>query len=148
MHGLGQDAGQGEQDYQKAAYWFGEAARQGDGFAQLNLGFLYERGWGVNRNFEQARRLYRETAANSNPEIAKLGEEYLSITADASDAAPERATVSSTDKSSDFWATVVVAGLVVGRSHDERGCVAHSRNPFSSRLDGGNVNCQFSGLLL
>jgi TPR repeat protein len=42
------------QDHKIAARWFLDAARQGHAEAQLNLGFMYERGDGVPQNDIQA----------------------------------------------------------------------------------------------
>jgi TPR repeat protein len=112
-NGLGKDAGQGIQDYRQAAYWFDKAAQQGDGFGQINLGYLYEKGLGVNQDFNRARHLYAQAAGNSDPEIAKLGKEYFSDVATSPAAAPDRTTISSAHDSSDFWAKVIVAGIVV-----------------------------------
>ena len=77
-NGLGQDSGQGRQDYQQAAYWYGKAANQDDGYAQLNLGVMYEKGWGVPQNLERAKQLYARAAGSSNAAVAKLGSEYFS----------------------------------------------------------------------
>jgi TPR repeat protein len=68
-NGLGQDAGQGKQDYRQAAYWFGQAAGQDDGYAQLNLGVMYEKGWGVPQNLERAKQLYARAAGSSRQAI-------------------------------------------------------------------------------
>jgi TPR repeat protein len=110
MHGLGQS---GAPDYRKAARLFAGPARQGDGFAQVNLGFLYEKGWGVNQDLDQARRLYAQAAGNSNPEIAQLGRQYFSSMSGSSPRAQPSASAT-TDKSSDFWATVILGTLAVG----------------------------------
>jgi TPR repeat protein len=77
MNGLGQDTGQGVQDYREAAFWFTQAARQGDGFSQILLGNLYENGWGVAQDTTQSRELYQLAAGNPNPQIAELGRQRL-----------------------------------------------------------------------
>jgi TPR repeat protein len=109
MHGLGG----GLQDYRLAAQWFSQAAGQGDGFAQLNLGLLNERGWGVSQDFQQARRLYLQAGESSVPEIADIGKKYAANVPDAPGRTPERTVVSSSRDSSDFWARAMVAGIVL-----------------------------------
>ena len=115
-NGLGQDAGQGKQDYQQAAYWFNQAANQNDGYAQLNLGVMYENGWGVPQDFERAKQLYARAAGSSNADVAKLGSEYFSnVPASApSEETPQRSVARSSDDSSAFWGVVVLGVLAVG----------------------------------
>ena len=43
-----------KQDYDKAIFWYTEAAKQGDTNAQNNLGLMYENGDGVEKNLEKA----------------------------------------------------------------------------------------------
>ena len=116
MNGLGQDAGQGRQDYQQAAYWFGKAAQQGDGYAQLNLGVMYEKGWGVTQDLEHAKGLYAQAAASDDKQIADLGREYFSNVPEAAapEQTPQRTAVSSSKDSSDMWAAIVLGGLAIG----------------------------------
>jgi len=115
-NGLGQDSGQGRQDYQLAANWYGKAADQNDGYAQLNLGVMYEKGWGVPQNLERAKQLYARAAGSSNTEVAKLGSEYFSdVPASAPpDRTPQRSVASSSKDSSAFWGLVVLGALAVG----------------------------------
>ena len=115
-NGLGQDSAQGKQDYQQAAYWFGQAADQDDSYAQLNLGVMYEKGWSVPQNLERAKQLYARAAGSSNPAVANLGKQYFSDVPDSAppDRTPQRTTVSSSKDSSDFWAVVIVGALAVG----------------------------------
>jgi TPR repeat protein len=54
-------------DDRLAAYWYGKSAAQGDGFSQSQLAVMYERGEGVERNPAEARRLYQQMQASSNP---------------------------------------------------------------------------------
>jgi TPR repeat protein len=115
-NGLGQDSGQGRQDYQQAASWFEKAANQDDGYAQLNLGVMYEKGWGVPQNLERAKQLYARAAGSSNAAVAKLGSEYFSdVPASAPpDRTPTRSVASSSKDSSAFWGVVVLGVLAVG----------------------------------
>ena len=116
LNGLGQDAGQGKQDYQQAAYWFNQAADQNDGYAQLNLGVMYENGWAVPQNLERAKQLYAAAAASSDPAVAKLGSQYFDdVPASAPpEGTPQRSVAGSSKDSSDFWDTVIVGALAVG----------------------------------
>ena len=114
--GLGQDAGQGRQDYQQAAYWFGKAASQDNGYAQLNLGVMYENGWGVPQNLERAKQLYARAAGSSNTAVANLGKQYFDSVPNSAppDRTPRRSVASSSKGSSDFWAVVIVGALAIG----------------------------------
>ena len=49
-------------DYAKAVKWFRKAAEQGNADAQLNLGFMYNRGQGVLQNYAEAVEWYRDAA--------------------------------------------------------------------------------------
>lgn len=115
-NGLGQDSGQGRQDYQQAAYWFDKAANQDDGYAQLNLGVMYEKGWGVPQNLERAKQLYARAAGSSDAAVATLGSEYFSdVPASAPpERTPQRSMASSSKDSSAFWGLVVLGVLAVG----------------------------------
>jgi len=115
-NGLGQDSGQGRQDYQQAAFWFEKAANQDDGYAQLNLGVMYEKGWGVTQNLERAKQLYARAAGSSNAAVAKLGSEYFSDVPASSppERTPTRSVASSSKDSSAFWGLVVLGALAVG----------------------------------
>ena len=44
----------------------------------LQLGFLYEQGWGVSRDRDRARSLYLQASRSPNPDIAKASQWYLS----------------------------------------------------------------------
>ena len=119
MDGLGQDSGQGRQDYGQAASWFSKAAAQGDGLAQINLGVLYENGRGVTQDTARARQLYAQAAASSVPQISALGKQYLANFRDVPRQLPQRAappgsTPVSNDSSSDMWATLAAGGAIIG----------------------------------
>ncbi len=57
-------------DYEKAAYWFTKSAKQGNAYAQSNLGTCYESGWGVLKDYRKAVHWYTQSAKQGN-EIAK-----------------------------------------------------------------------------
>jgi hypothetical protein len=78
MQGLGQDQGQGTQDYRQAFYWLNRAAGQKDaGAAQINLGVLYEKGWGVDQDLAKANQLFQQAARSPYPEIANVAKSHL-----------------------------------------------------------------------
>jgi TPR repeat protein len=79
------------QDDQQAAQWLGEAAKQGDAFAQVQLGELYQRGSGVDRDLDQARRLYMQAAASTDPKVAELARASLAALNPAPRPAPSPA---------------------------------------------------------
>jgi TPR repeat protein len=112
--GLKDGLGGGTQDYARAVRYFAEAARRGDGFAALNLGYLFEQGWGVEQNAEQAKAYYAQASRDRNPKVAALGAEYYDSVRDTPAAPAQRTTVSSSTQSSDFWSAVVVGALAVG----------------------------------
>lgn len=73
-------AGRGsvKQNYEKAAFWFGKAARQGISNAQYNLGVLYQQGLGVPRDMKEAIKWYRSAADLGHPEARyNLGIAYI-----------------------------------------------------------------------
>ena len=57
-----------ERDEQKAAYWYGKAAEQGDARAQLALAARYDEGLGVPKDPEAATRWLRAAADQGDPE--------------------------------------------------------------------------------
>jgi TPR repeat protein len=46
--------------------WYNNAAVQGDAYAQLNIGLLYEYGRGVKQDYSQARAWYQKAADQGN----------------------------------------------------------------------------------
>jgi TPR repeat protein len=56
------------QDYNKAAFWFREAAIGGVANARYNLGVLYQQGTGVPKDISKAIEWYRAAAALGHPE--------------------------------------------------------------------------------
>ena len=54
------------QDYAKAREWFEKAAAAGNVGAMTNLGFLYEKGWGVPQDYVKARDWYEKAAAGGD----------------------------------------------------------------------------------
>lgn len=64
---------------QQAAYWFEQAAQQGNPYAQMALGDLYEQGAGVNKNLKVAADWREKAARRGNVQAQlKLGQMYLS----------------------------------------------------------------------
>lgn len=113
---VGYVSGQGEHNYQQAAYWFSKAADQDDAYAQLNLGVMYEKGWGVPQNLQRAKQLYARAAGTSNTSVANLAKQYFADVPDS--AAPgrtsERTAIGSSKDSRDFWSVVIVGALAIG----------------------------------
>jgi TPR repeat protein len=50
------------QDYAEAMRWYRQAADAGSGAAMINIGTLYEDGWGVPQDFAEAIKWYRKAA--------------------------------------------------------------------------------------
>lgn len=53
-------------DYTQAAYWYEQAAEEGDNGARINLASLYERGLGVEQDYAKAHGLYKEAAEDES----------------------------------------------------------------------------------
>lgn len=58
------------QNFEKAAFWFREAADNGVANAAYNLGVLFHQGLGVERDLDRALYWYREAAKKNHPEAA------------------------------------------------------------------------------
>ena len=58
-------------NYVEAAKWFKLAAEQDDPVAMDYLGEMYEKGWGVPQNIEEAIRWYRKAAHEGSEEARK-----------------------------------------------------------------------------
>ncbi len=66
------------QNYERAAFWFKQAAAQGIGNAAYNLGVLYQQGLGQPQNMERALDWYRRAAQLGHPEAQyNLGIAYI-----------------------------------------------------------------------
>ena len=114
--GLGYLKGFGgrRQDYALAARWFAEAAKYRAEtpdqevsleFARMNLGDLYEKGWGVPQDLDQARALYTLASASPSPDLAQMARDLLNRMP-----SPSSSVGSDT---SDSWSNLVPA-LVIG----------------------------------
>jgi len=65
-------------EYVQAAALWRETAEQGDPAAQHSLGYLYERGWGVEQDHREAAHWYRAAAERGNPgSMLNLGALYV-----------------------------------------------------------------------
>jgi hypothetical protein len=62
MHAIGR-LHEDVKDYGQALTWYRMAARSGSADAMNNLGVLYQNGWGVTPDREEAARWYRQAAA-------------------------------------------------------------------------------------
>ena len=66
------------QSYQQAAYWYRNAAEQGDDNAQFRLGTMYYQGQGFTQDFVQAADWYLKSATQGNSNAqAFLGGMYF-----------------------------------------------------------------------
>lgn len=66
------------QDFERASFWFREAAQSGIANAAYNLGVLYHQGLGVERDLGKALYWYREAAKKNHPEAQyNLGIAYI-----------------------------------------------------------------------
>ena len=54
------------QIYKTALLQLRPSAEQGEAWAQQNLGFMYENGWGVPQDYAEAMRWYRKAAKQGN----------------------------------------------------------------------------------
>ena len=80
-----------EQDYAKAAVWYGRAAEQGNAQAELQMGVLCDHGQGVGQDYGQAAGWYRKAAlqgvAEAEFNLGSLYERGLGVPQDATQAA-------------------------------------------------------------
>jgi len=56
-----------EKNYERALHWWQKGADIGSSTAMLHLGFMYEKGWGVAKDQEEAERRFGLAAAEDNP---------------------------------------------------------------------------------
>ena len=60
-----------KKDFKKAVEWYRKAAEMGDASAQLNLGFCYDNGEGVEQDKKEAVKWYRKAAENGDEDAKK-----------------------------------------------------------------------------
>ena len=73
-----QNGGNGlQRNYRLSAYWFEQAALQGDQNAQFELAGIYYRGLGVDKDLKQAKFWAKLASNGSNPTIASRSREFL-----------------------------------------------------------------------
>ena len=53
-------------DYRKAMEWYEKGAAAGNSGAMINIGWLYQNGWGVPQDYVKAREWYEKAAAKGN----------------------------------------------------------------------------------
>jgi TonB family protein len=56
-----------KKDYASAMTWFRKAAEKGNGAAENNVGWLYEKGWGVNQDYAEAFKWFVKGANHNDP---------------------------------------------------------------------------------
>jgi hypothetical protein len=108
-NGLGQDVGQGRQDYRQAADWLTRAAQHGDDSALIELAWLYQKGWGVERNLPRAKSLYQQASNSSYPNIAEFARNMGALLEDDRDEVAQ--TSSGQPEKSSGLVPLVVIGL-------------------------------------
>ncbi len=52
--------------YKEAVEWYTKSANQGNADAQINLGYMYENGYGVDKSYDKAVELYEKSAIQGN----------------------------------------------------------------------------------
>src|SRR5690554_1254819 len=66
------------EDIEKAIVWYGKSAKQGNGIAENNIGNLYYRGQGVEKNDEIAYQYYKRAVQKNIPEaVNSIGLMYF-----------------------------------------------------------------------
>jgi TPR repeat protein len=109
VQGLGQSAGQGVQDYNQGAYWLAKAAQQGDGWGEIDLGWLYDNGWGVEQDQQKARSLYQSASHSATSEAAETARKFL----EATPSSAENTHTQPSDTSSDWVPGAIAIGVGV-----------------------------------
>jgi TPR repeat protein len=141
MKGLGQNAGQGVQDYRQAAYWFNLAAQQGEPHAQVNLGLFYEEGTGVERNLARAKALYEAAANGPDPKVAAYARRFADgLPSTSADTTMSRRRSGGDDKIGAWIAAgaAIVGGAIVLKALFGSGSSsAHSAPPDTSNFSSG-----------
>ena len=56
---------QKKHDYEKAIEWYEKAAAQGNALAQSNLGYMYDKGLGIEQNYAKAKEWYEKAASQA-----------------------------------------------------------------------------------
>ena len=69
-----------EQDPEKAAYWYRKEAELQDSEGAFNLGLLYAKGFGVERDFKQAAEWMEKAVAWGDPDGTELAKLYRGMT--------------------------------------------------------------------
>jgi hypothetical protein len=73
-----QNGGNGlQRNYTSSAYWFNQAAIQGDQNSQFELSGIYYRGLGVTKDLKKAKYWAKLASQGSNPTIASRSREFL-----------------------------------------------------------------------
>ena len=72
-------------DYAIAARWYKKAAAQGNSRAQINLGYLYEKGLGVDKDLVIALNWYRKASGLEDEDIAFASTIEIAVKAEYED---------------------------------------------------------------
>ena len=68
-----------EKNQKKAVYWYTKAAKQGDAYAQTNLGVCYEEGMGVEIDQKKAVEWFTKAAEQGNADAEIYLDKYSHI---------------------------------------------------------------------
>jgi len=140
MKGLGQNVGQGVQDYRQAAYWFNLAALQGEPHAQVSLGMLYEEGLGVERNLPRAKALYEAAAQGPDPKVAASARIFADGLRDTSPSGPKMSSGNDVGAYIAAGAAIVGGALLLKAIFSSGSSSAHSTPPDYDYGGGSNSN--------
>ena len=110
-YGFMQGLGGFTQDYNQAATWLTRAAQQGDPYAILNLGVLYQNGWGVEQNPRTAHDLYMKVVDNPNPQVARAASEDVARLQQSLDETDARHLPGSSDTKAPDWVPALALGI-------------------------------------
>ncbi len=70
--------GNDPKDFVTAAKWFSLASEKHYGPAEVQLGYLYQKGWGVPQDRSQAYDLYHLALSNGDEQVRKVARQLLS----------------------------------------------------------------------
>ena len=123
-----------EQDAEKAAYWYRKEADLQDSEGAFNLGLLYAKGFGVERDFTQAAEWMEKAVAWGDPDGAGPAKQYRSMAENLKKA-----------EAGDAEAMYALAGgyMALGGSLDQAGSgadYAESLNWAQKAVDAGNAD--------
>ena len=109
-------------DYHKAHELLSLAAQRGASRAVVNLGVMYEQGWGVPKNVQEAIRLYRSVSASeirASLHLARIHAKGIGVPSDTAEAAKYYSAVASSEMTHDDAAGAAFTGTVTLQEVEE-----------------------------